>query len=192
MGVDEVEALAHEGFFVVEDHAGEIDEALGVDEEADRRGFGERGVEVRLGEGIDAVTLAWLGVELDGVAEAGAAASSDADAEAAGFGSDVLLGHGDADALEGAEGELDALGAGGLAFGGEDGGRWGRLDRGCGYGAFGGFGLEGDHGHMSVMKLSGEAESLLRFSGFLRRPYPAFIPQTEKDGDDNYQTYVER
>ena len=28
MGIDEVEALAHEGFFVVEDHAGEVDERL--------------------------------------------------------------------------------------------------------------------------------------------------------------------
>ena len=63
MGVDEVEALAHERFFVVEDHAGEVDEALGVDEEADRRGVGERGVEMRLGEGVDAVALAGLGVE---------------------------------------------------------------------------------------------------------------------------------
>ena len=43
MGVDEVEALAHEGFFVVEDHAAEVDEALGVDEDADGRGVGGAG-----------------------------------------------------------------------------------------------------------------------------------------------------
>jgi hypothetical protein len=35
VGVDEVEALAHEGLFEVEDHAGEVDEALGIDEDAD-------------------------------------------------------------------------------------------------------------------------------------------------------------
>jgi hypothetical protein len=46
--VDEVEALAHEGLLVVEDHAAEVDEALGVDEDADRRGVGRGGVEVRL------------------------------------------------------------------------------------------------------------------------------------------------
>jgi len=145
--VDEVEALAHEGLFVVEDHAGEVDEALGVDEEADRGCVGERGIEMSLGEGVDAVALAGLGVELDGVAEAGAAASGDADAEAAGRGGDALLGHGDADAFEGAEGDLDAFDRACFAFGGEDGGRRGGRDRGCGYGAFGGIGLEGDHGH---------------------------------------------
>ena len=147
VGVDEVEALAHEGFFVVEDHAAEVDETLGVDEETDGGRVGEGRVEVRLGEGVDAVALAGLGVELDGVAEAGAAASGDADAEAAGFGRDAFLGHGDADALEGAEGNLNALDGAGFAFGGEDR-RWGcRRDRGGGYRAFGGFGLEGDHGH---------------------------------------------
>ena len=67
-------------------------------------------VEVGLGEGVDAVALAGLGVEADVVAEAGAAAAGDAEAQAAGVGGDVLLGHGDANALEGAEGELDALG----------------------------------------------------------------------------------
>ena len=91
MGVDEVEALAHEGFFEVEDHAVEIDEALWVDEDTDRRGFCQRRVEVRLSEGVNAVALAGLSVELDVVAEAGAAASGDAEAEATGVGGDVLF-----------------------------------------------------------------------------------------------------
>src|ERR1019366_296984 len=90
VGIDEVEALAHEGLFVVEDHAAEVDEAFGVDEDADgrqgvgrRRGWGRLG-QGGLGEGVDAVAVAGLGVEADVVAEAGAAASADAEAEAAG------------------------------------------------------------------------------------------------------------
>jgi hypothetical protein len=109
VGIDEVEALAHEGFFVVEDHAAEVDKAFGVDEDADGGGFGEARVEVGLGEGVDAVALAGLGVELDVVAEARAAASGDAEAETAGVGRDALFGHGDADALEGSEGDLDGF-----------------------------------------------------------------------------------
>src|ERR1035438_8181889 len=104
---------------------------------------------MRLGEGEDAVALARLGVETDVVAEAGAAATGDAEAQTTGVRSDALLGHGRADALEGADGELDALGIGGLrvGVGGEDRRRWGGRDRGCGNGAFGSFGLEGDEGH---------------------------------------------
>src|SRR5580698_10786339 len=100
---------------------------------------------MRLGEGVDAVALAGLGVELDVVAEAGAAASGDAEAEAAGVGGDAFLGHGDTDALECAERDLDGSCGSGFALGEERGGRWGCRDRGCSYGAFGGFGLEGDH-----------------------------------------------
>ena len=64
VGVDEVEALAHEGLFVVEDHAAEVDEALGVDEDADRGRVGGVVASMSLGEGVDAVALAGLGVEL--------------------------------------------------------------------------------------------------------------------------------
>jgi hypothetical protein len=56
VGVDEVEALAHEGLFEVEDHAGEVDEALGVYEDADG---GVGGVV----EDEGAVALAGLGVK---------------------------------------------------------------------------------------------------------------------------------
>src|SRR5271163_5309059 len=69
--VDEVEALAHQRLFVVEHHAVQVDEALGIDEDADGRSIGRGGIEVRLREGVDAVALARLGVEADVVAEAG-------------------------------------------------------------------------------------------------------------------------
>ena len=122
MGVDEVEALAHEGFFVVEDHAAEVDEALGVDEDADGGGVRGSRVEMRLWEGVDTVAVAGLGVEADVVAEAGAAASLDAEAEAALVGGDAFFGHRDANALEGVFGDFDGgLGAGLLALGGEEG-----------------------------------------------------------------------
>jgi hypothetical protein len=147
VGVDEVEALAHQRLLVVEDHAVEVDEALGVDEDADGRGVGEGGVKVSLGEGVDAVALAGLGVELDVVAEAGATAAGDAHSEASGVGGDVLLGHGDANALQRAQRNLDALGARAFPFRGEDG-RSGRSGgRRCGHAAFRGLGLEGNHGH---------------------------------------------
>src|ERR1700733_12188844 len=103
VGVDEVEALAHEGLFEVEDHAGEVDEALGVDEDTDG---GVGGVV----EDEGAVALTGLGVEADVVAEAGAAAALDAEARATLLGGDVFFGPGGADAFEGLGGEADALG----------------------------------------------------------------------------------
>src|SRR5665213_2473480 len=75
VGIDEVEALAHQGLLVVEDHAGEVEEALGVDEDAQGRGSacrrgadlgwlggglwprGALSIQVRLGEGVDAVAV---------------------------------------------------------------------------------------------------------------------------------------
>src|SRR5450756_1106619 len=102
VGVDEVEALAHEGLFEVQHHAGEIDEALGVDEDAN----GLRGCVV---EDEGAVALAGLGVETDVIAEAGATAALDAETQTALFGRDVLLGHGGANALERLRGEADTF-----------------------------------------------------------------------------------
>ncbi len=66
MGIDEVEALAHERLLVVENHAVEVDERLGIDEDADV-------VEV-----VDTVALAGLGVEADVVGESGATSALDA------------------------------------------------------------------------------------------------------------------
>lgn len=105
MGIDEVEALAHEGLFVVEDHTVQVDEGLRVDKHADV-------LEVE-----DAVTVAGLGVETDIVGEPGAASALNAETQAAFGGRDALLGHGDADALEGAIRHLDSLLRGSLIFG---------------------------------------------------------------------------
>src|SRR6201993_2059390 len=123
VGVDEVEALAHEGFFEVEDHSGEVEEALGVDEESDRRGVSwVAGGFDACSVDVDAVALAGLRVEADGVAESGAASSLDAYPEAALLGRDAFLGHCDADALEGVFGDLDSgLSARLLPFSGEEG-----------------------------------------------------------------------
>ena len=121
VGIDEVEALAHEGLFEVEDQTGEVDVALGIDEETD--GLRAAGVVGSLdagAEGEGAVALAGLRVETDVVGEAGTAAAGDADAETALRWQDAFFGHGDADALEGVFGDLDGLlGAGLLALGGE-------------------------------------------------------------------------
>src|ERR1700752_302223 len=92
VGIDEVESLAHEGFLVVEDHASEIDEGLGINEHAD------------IFEVEDAVALARLRVEADVVRKAGAASSLDAETQAAFGGRDPLFGQGDADALDSAVG----------------------------------------------------------------------------------------
>jgi len=121
VGVDEVEALPHQRLFKVQHHAGEIEEALGVDEEAD--GFRAAGVVGGFESGAEdegAITLAGLGVEADVVAEAAATAALDADTQAAGIGRDAFLGHRDADAFEGVLGDFDGgLRAGLLALGGE-------------------------------------------------------------------------
>jgi len=105
VGVNEVEALAHQGLLIVEHHAVEVDEGLGVDEDAD------------VFEVEDAVALARLRVEANVVGETGAAAALNAEAQAAFSGRDALLGHGDADALEGAVGQLDSLLRGSLVVG---------------------------------------------------------------------------
>src|SRR6185437_11707585 len=68
----------------------------------------------------DAIAFARLGVEADVVAQAGAAAAGDAEAQAAGLRRDTLLGHGHANALERILRDLHrSLGARLLAFGGQ-------------------------------------------------------------------------
>ena len=82
--VDEVEALPHQGFFEVEHHAGEVEVALAVDEDADgAAAAGVVGGFDALAKDKGAVVLAGLGVEADVIAEAGTAAALDADAQAA-------------------------------------------------------------------------------------------------------------
>jgi len=110
VGIDEIESLAHQCLFKVQHHPREVEEALGVDEEADGAAAG--GVVRRLdafAEDERAVALAGLGVEADVVAEAGTAAALDADAQAPGVGRDALFGHRHADALERGFRDLDGL-----------------------------------------------------------------------------------
>ena len=98
--IDEVESLPHQRLFVVQRHAVQIEERLGIDEDA-------HAVEL-----VDAVALAGLRVELDGIRKPRAAAAHHAQAQAALFGRNAFLGHGGADALDGAVGDLQALAAG--------------------------------------------------------------------------------
>src|SRR2546423_2711431 len=69
--IHEVEALLHQRLFVVEDHAVQINEALGINEDADA-------VKV-----IDTVTLARLRIKANVVAQAAASAALHAHAQSA-------------------------------------------------------------------------------------------------------------
>src|SRR5664279_1482990 len=66
--VDEVEGLPHQRLFVVQRHAAQVEEALGVDKDAQRWLACGRRVEMRLAECVDAVAFARLRVEADAVA----------------------------------------------------------------------------------------------------------------------------
>jgi hypothetical protein len=57
VGIDEVEALPHQGLFVVQNHAVQVDERLGIDEDAD------------IFELVDAVALTGLRIEADVVGQ---------------------------------------------------------------------------------------------------------------------------
>ncbi len=102
MRIDKVKALAHERLFIVENHAVQVDERLGVDKDA------------HIVELIDTVSLARLRVKADIVGKTGAAATRDAETQAALRRRNALLGHGDANALESALGHLNPLLVGGL------------------------------------------------------------------------------
>ena len=120
--VDEVEALTHQRLLEVEHHAGEIEEALGVDEDADgAAAAGVVGGFDALAKDKGAVVLAGLGVKADVIAEAGAAAALDADAQPTRVGRDAFLGHRHPDAFECILRDLDGLlRARLLALGGEE------------------------------------------------------------------------
>src|SRR5580698_7825502 len=92
--IDEVESLTHQRLFVIKRHAVQIQERLGIDEDA-------HAVEV-----IDAVTLAGTRIELDRIGQARAAASRDAEAQAALFRRDAFLGHRRANLLNGSVSNL--------------------------------------------------------------------------------------
>src|ERR1035437_5742025 len=69
--VDEVESLAHQRLFIVQRHAVQVDERLGIDEDSHTIKF------------INAVALAGLGIELDGVGKSRASAAYHAQAQSA-------------------------------------------------------------------------------------------------------------
>jgi hypothetical protein len=95
--IDEVEALAHQGFFVIEHHAVQLEERLLIDEDAD------------VVELVDTIAFAWLRVKANVVGESGAAAALDAETQAALLRRNILLRHGDTDALQRTLGDLHAF-----------------------------------------------------------------------------------
>jgi len=102
VGIDEVEALAHKGLFEVEDHAVQVDEALGIDKDADTFA-----VLLKLPH---AVAFPGPGVEADGVAQAGAAAASHAQPQTSVGARDAFFVHSGTDAADRLFGHGDAGG----------------------------------------------------------------------------------
>src|ERR1035437_1426131 len=85
--IDEGESLAHQRLFIVQRHAVQVDERLGIDEDSHTIKF------------INAVALAGLRVELDGIRKPRASAAYHAQAQSALCGRDAFLGQGHANAL---------------------------------------------------------------------------------------------
>src|SRR5947207_823135 len=82
IGIDEVEALAHEGLLEVQNHPGEVEEAFRIDEDAHRSSAGgvTRSLNTRAKD-EDAVAFTGLGVEADGIAQSRAAAAQHAETQ---------------------------------------------------------------------------------------------------------------
>src|ERR1035437_7947143 len=95
--IDKVKSLPHQRLLVVQSHAVQIEERLGIDEDPHT---------VKL---VDAVALAWLRIELDRVRKPRASAAHYAQAQSALFRRNAFLGHGHADALDSPLGQLQAL-----------------------------------------------------------------------------------
>src|SRR6202789_2012841 len=108
--IDEVEPLPHQRLFKIKHHAVQVDEALGIDEDADRRSVRRiaRGRN-SCAERVDTVTLARLRVKANVVAQSGAPTPLNSDAQAALLWRNVLLRHGDANPLQGLLGDLNTL-----------------------------------------------------------------------------------
>ena len=97
MRIDEVEALAHQRLFVVEDHAVKVDKRLGVDKDA------------HIFEVVHTIAFARLGIETDVVRKPGAAAALDTEAKSPLGRGDSFLSHGYANPLQGTLSDLNAL-----------------------------------------------------------------------------------
>ena len=85
MRVDEVEALAHQRLLVVEHHAVQVDERLGIDEDAN------------VAELKDAIALGWAGFKANHVTQSRTAATLYAQPQPALSRRNLLLRHGRAD-----------------------------------------------------------------------------------------------
>ena len=105
VGVDDVESLADQGFLVVQRDSVEVNERLGIDEDA------------RAVEFVDAIGFARTRVDAHGVGEPRAAAAFDAEPQAAFFSQDAFLGQNFADVPDGAFSNKYAIGLG-LRYGG--------------------------------------------------------------------------
>lgn len=97
MRIDEVKTLPHQRLLVVENHAVQVDERFGVDEDAN------------IFEVVYTIPFARLRVETNVVGETRAAAALDAQTEPPLLGGDSFFGHGYANPLQGALRYLDAL-----------------------------------------------------------------------------------
>ena len=98
LGIHEYEALLHQRLLIIQGHAVQIDERLGVDENP------------HIGEQEDAVAFARLCVEADVIAQTRTAAALDAEAQAALLGRNAFLGHGSADFGQGFLGNENSFG----------------------------------------------------------------------------------
>src|SRR5580704_11857253 len=97
MRIDEVEALPHQCLFVVENHAVQVDERLGIHKDAD------------IFKVVDAIPFARLRVEPNVIGQTRTAAALNAKAEPPLLRGDSFFGHGYANPLQSALRNLDAL-----------------------------------------------------------------------------------
>jgi len=97
MGIDEVESLPHQRFFVVENHAVKIDKRLWIDKDAD------------FFKVVHTIAFPRLRVEANVVRKTRAATALDAQTKSPLFRGDPFFGHSDSNPLEGAFGDLNAL-----------------------------------------------------------------------------------
>jgi len=97
MGIDEVESLPHQRFFVVENHAVEIDKRLWIDKDAD------------FFKVVHTIAFSRLRVEANVVRKTRAATALDAQTKSPLLRGDPFFGHSDSNPFQGALGDLDAL-----------------------------------------------------------------------------------
>src|SRR5450755_4442548 len=97
MRIDEVKALPHQRLFIVENHTVEVDERLGIHKDTD------------VFKVVNTIPFSRLRVEPNVVGQTGTAAALNAQAEPPLFRGDSFFGHSDANPLQSALRDLDAL-----------------------------------------------------------------------------------